>query len=45
MTSTVYIAKNVYGGDGLGRLRDERTLVEHGAWSGVQVKGGTEHGE
>ena len=38
MTSTVYIAKNVYGGDGLGRLGDGRVIFVPGAWSGEQVK-------
>ena len=38
MTSTVYIAKTVYGGDGLGRLGDGRVVFVPGAWSGEQVK-------
>ncbi len=38
MTSTVYIAKNVYGGDGLGRLGDGRVIFVPGAWAGEQVK-------
>ena len=38
MTSTVYIAKNVYGGDGLGRLGDGRVVFVPGAWVGEQVK-------
>ena len=38
MTSTVYIAKNVYGGDGLGRLGDGRVIFVPGAWTGEQVK-------
>ena len=38
MTSTVYIAKNVYGGDGLGRLGDGRVVFVPGAFSGEQVK-------
>ena len=38
MTSTVYIAKNVYGGDGLGRLGDGRVVFVPGAWEGEQVK-------
>ena len=38
MTSTVYIAKNVYGGDGLGRLGDGRVVFVTGAWAGEQVK-------
>ena len=44
MISTVYIAKNVYGGDGLGRLGDGRVVFVPGAWAGEQVKascGGT----
>ena len=38
MISTVYIAKNVYGGDGLGRLGDGRVVFVPGAWSGEQVR-------
>ena len=38
MVSTVYIAKNVYGGDGLGRLGDGRVVFVSGAWAGEQVK-------
>lgn len=38
MTSTVYIAKNVYGGDGLGRLGDGRVVFVPGAFTGEQVK-------
>ncbi len=38
MTSTVYIAKTVYGGDGLGRLGDGRVVFVPGAWTGEQVK-------
>ncbi len=38
MTSTVYIAKSVYGGDGLGRLGDGRVVFVPGAWAGEQVK-------
>ena len=38
MTSNVYIAKNVYGGDGLGRLGDGRVVFVPGAWAGEQVK-------
>lgn len=38
MTSTVYIAKNVYGGDGLGRLGDGRVVFVPGAWEGENVK-------
>jgi tRNA/tmRNA/rRNA uracil-C5-methylase (TrmA/RlmC/RlmD family) len=38
VTSTVYIAKNVYGGDGMGRLGDGRVVFVKGAWAGEQVK-------
>lgn len=38
MTSTVYIAKNVYGGDGIGRLGDGRVIFVPGAFAGEQVK-------
>ena len=38
MVTTVYIAKNVYGGDGLGRLGDGRVVFVPGAWEGEQVK-------
>ena len=38
MTSTVYIAKNVYGGDGLGRLGDGRVVFVPGSWAGEQVR-------
>ena len=38
MTSTVYIAKNVYGGDGLGRLGDGRVIFVPGAFAGESVK-------
>ncbi len=38
MISTVYIAKNVYGGDGLGRLGDGRVIFVPGAWAGEQVR-------
>ena len=38
MTSTVYVAKNVYGGDGLGRLGDGRVVFVPGAWAGEQVR-------
>lgn len=38
MVSTVYIAKNVYGGDGLGRLGDGRVVFVPGAFAGEQVK-------
>ena len=38
MTSAVYIAKNVYGGDGLGRLGDGRVVFVAGAWAGEQVR-------
>lgn len=38
MTTNVYIAKNVYGGDGLGRLGDGRVVFVPGAWAGEQVR-------
>ena len=38
MTSSVYIAKSVYGGDGLGRLGDGRVVFVPGAFAGEQVK-------
>ena len=38
MVSSVYIAKSVYGGDGLGRLGDGRVVFVPGAWAGEQVK-------
>ena len=38
MISTVYIAKTVYGGDGLGRLGDGRVVFVPGAWAGENVK-------
>jgi len=38
MTSTVYIAKSVYGGDGLGRLGDGRVVFVPGAYAGENVK-------
>ena len=38
MTTNVYIAKNVYGGDGLGRLGDGRVVFVSGAWAGEQVR-------
>ena len=38
MTSTVYVAKTVYGGDGLGRLGDGRVVFVPGAWAGESVK-------
>ncbi len=38
MISTVYIAKNVYGGDGLGRLGDGRVVFVPNAWAGESVK-------
>ena len=38
MISTVYVAKNVYGGDGLGRLGDGRVVFVPGAWQGEQVR-------
>ena len=38
MISTVYIAKNVYGGDGMGRLGDGRVVFVPGAFAGENVK-------
>ena len=38
MVSTVYITKNVYGGDGLGRLGDGRVIFVPGAFAQEQVK-------
>lgn len=38
MITNVYIAKNVYGGDGLGRLGDGRVVFVSGAWAGEQVR-------
>ncbi len=38
MTSTVYIAKSVYGGDGIGRLGDGRVVFVSGAFAGESVK-------
>ena len=38
MTTNVYIAKSVYGGDGLGRLGDGRVVFVPGAWAGEQVR-------
>ena len=38
MISTIYIAKNVYGGEGLGRLGDGRVAFVPGAWAGEQVR-------
>jgi len=38
VTSTVYIAKSVYGGDGLGRLGDGRVVFVPGAYAGENVK-------
>ena len=38
MTSSVAIAKNVYGGDGMGRLGDGRVVFVPGAWEGEKVK-------
>lgn len=38
MTTTVYIAKSVYGGDGLGRLGDGRVVFVPGAFAGESVK-------
>ncbi len=38
MISSVYIAKNAYGGDGLGRLGDGRVVFVPGAFAGESVK-------
>ncbi len=38
MTSSVYIAKTVYGGDGMGRLGDGRVVFVPGAFAGEHVK-------
>ncbi len=38
MVSSVSILKNVYGGDGLGRLGDGRVVFVPGAFAGEQVK-------
>lgn len=38
MTTSVYIAKSVYGGDGLGRLSDGRVVFVPGAFAGEHVK-------
>lgn len=38
MTSTVYVAKCVYGGDGLGKLGDGRVVFVSGAFAGESVK-------
>lgn len=38
MISSIYIAKSVYGGDGLGRLGDGRVVFVPGAFAGEQVK-------
>lgn len=38
MTSSIYIAKSVYGGDGIGRLGDGRVVFVPGAFAGEQVK-------
>lgn len=38
MISSVYIAKNVYGGDGLGRLGDGRVIFVPRAWAGEHVR-------
>ncbi len=38
MISSIYIAKNAYGGDGLGRLGDGRVVFVPGAFAGEQVK-------
>ena len=38
MTTSVRITKNIYGGDGLGRLGDGRVVFVPGAWAGETVK-------
>jgi len=38
MTSSIYIAKSVYGGDGIGRLGDGRVVFVSGAFAGEHVK-------
>ena len=38
MTSSIYIAKTVYGGDGIGRLGDGRVVFVPGAFAGEHVK-------
>ena len=38
MVSTIYIAKNVYGGDGMGRLGDGRVVFVPDAFAGENVK-------
>ena len=38
MISTIHIAKNVYGGDGLGRLGDGRVVFVPGAFAGESVR-------
>ena len=38
MICTVNILKNVYGGDGLGRLGDGRVVFVPGAWAGERAK-------
>ena len=38
MVASVYIEKNVYGGDGLGRLGDGRVVFVPGAFAGERVK-------
>lgn len=38
MTSSIQILKNVYGGDGMGRLGDGRVVFVPGAWAGERVK-------
>lgn len=38
MISSIYIAKSVYGGDGLGRLGDGRVVFVPGTFAGEQVK-------
>ena len=38
MTTSIYIAKTVYGGDGLGRLGDGRVVFVPGAFGGEHVR-------
>ena len=38
MTTSVYIAKSIYGGDGIGRLSDGRVVFVPGAFAGEHVK-------
>lgn len=38
MICSIKIIKNVYGGDGQGRLGDGRVVFVPGAWAGERVK-------